>query len=639
MMFSQIIDTTSSSLCSSLLPLNIPSNSSIDSLDNVEIPKYPKKAGKWTIEEDDLLRKYVELFGEKQWRKISQHIPGRSSIQCLHRWSKILRPGLVKGPWTPEEDQKLVAWVESEGPNKWAQAANYIVGRSGKQCRERWFNNLNPDVKKGEWTKEEDELIFGLYKKHGSSWSRIAKLVPGRTENSIKNRFYSTLRRLTADRKKSSTTNTVKQNTSESTDTPSNEMEEEKTVDASAAAGQTHTLYKLLQESTLLEEEKDNQNEDDSDNHLIKILANRKSSNVSSKSYSSQETKSDNSGMLPTKTVFQRLLSENSCKIESPEHNEADQLKLQNLVIKIGNKIPSDGIPKLDNAFNLNTPTIQQRLAAQYYQPSVKSLAETLTHPSFHYNHPAHQNVQIPRLGAFPTTRPQPAMHRPMINSFPIQEEAMMPKLPPLKIPSGFSQRNLQPINFNTIPQAPNRASLFGANRLPSNPMIPALNDLRAAEKQVLKEKADSYNYLRNCLKGTKQSSQCSDVTQSSLSEAQESFNINSFQLKASTMQQNSLSNLIQALRNTPTQPEQKGAHVSGLLDQIHSLEELFTNVKGQLIRLESSLNTTKQNDIRMKIEDLNQKKAKRSLESVLQHSLNLRVESEDALMKKIKVE
>lgn len=161
-----------------------------------------KKAGKWTAEEDDLLRKYVPLYGEKQWRKIAEHVPGRNSIQCLHRWTKILKPGLVKGPWTPDEDQKLIIWVNTEGPTKWAQCSAFIQGRSGKQCRERWFNNLDPGLKKGGWTEEEDEMIFEYYQQYGSSWSKIAKLMPGRTENAIKNRFYSTLRKLAADKKK-----------------------------------------------------------------------------------------------------------------------------------------------------------------------------------------------------------------------------------------------------------------------------------------------------------------------------------------------------------------------------------------------------------------------------------------------------
>ena len=58
--------------------------------------------GKWTLAEDELLRKAVQEFGGKNWRKISSRIEGRTDVQCLHRWQKVLRPGLVKGPWTKE---------------------------------------------------------------------------------------------------------------------------------------------------------------------------------------------------------------------------------------------------------------------------------------------------------------------------------------------------------------------------------------------------------------------------------------------------------------------------------------------------------------------------------------------------------
>mmetsp|Transcript_27826 Transcript_27826/g.24463 ORF Transcript_27826/g.24463 Transcript_27826/m.24463 type:complete len:87 (-) Transcript_27826:1758-2018(-) len=63
-----------------------------------------QKKGKWTAEEDSLLYKYAPLYNEKNWHKIASFVPGRSSIQCLHRWTKILKPGLIKGMWTPDED-------------------------------------------------------------------------------------------------------------------------------------------------------------------------------------------------------------------------------------------------------------------------------------------------------------------------------------------------------------------------------------------------------------------------------------------------------------------------------------------------------------------------------------------------------
>jgi hypothetical protein len=157
-----------------------------------------KRIGKWTIEEDDLLRELVLICGGRNWKKISEHIKGRTPIQCLHRWTKILKPGLVKGPWSIEEDKQLIQWVKTEGPTKWSQCAEFIKGRNGKQCRERWFNSLNPHVIKGNWTTEEDYKLFYYYNKFGGKWSKIFIYFVGRSENSVKNRFYSTLRRFAA---------------------------------------------------------------------------------------------------------------------------------------------------------------------------------------------------------------------------------------------------------------------------------------------------------------------------------------------------------------------------------------------------------------------------------------------------------
>ena len=104
-------------------------------------------------------------------------------------------------PWTPEEDFAIQSLVEEIGLKKWSVVAEKLAERfnirhrSGKQCRERWHNHLDPSIDKKPWTQEEDDLIFELHKLHKKSWSKIAESIPGRTDNSVKNRFYSTLRR------------------------------------------------------------------------------------------------------------------------------------------------------------------------------------------------------------------------------------------------------------------------------------------------------------------------------------------------------------------------------------------------------------------------------------------------------------
>lgn len=148
---------------------------------------------RWTPEEDDKLREAVGRHGERNWKSIAEEVPGRNHTQCLQRWTKVLAPGLVKGHWRPEEDDLLKELV-AEGRKNWGQVATRIPGRTSKQCRERWYNHLDPSIIRGEYSPEEDRMILDAQARLGNRWSAIAAMLPGRTEDAVKIRWKSLCR-------------------------------------------------------------------------------------------------------------------------------------------------------------------------------------------------------------------------------------------------------------------------------------------------------------------------------------------------------------------------------------------------------------------------------------------------------------
>ena len=92
--------------------------------------------------------------------------------------------------WSRQEDAKLLEAVEAYGASNWDELATYIGTRSGKQCRERYHNILDPNIYRGEWTEEEDLIIVRQHRIYGNHWAKIARHLNGRTDNAIKNRWH-----------------------------------------------------------------------------------------------------------------------------------------------------------------------------------------------------------------------------------------------------------------------------------------------------------------------------------------------------------------------------------------------------------------------------------------------------------------
>ncbi|KAK3301909.1 uncharacterized protein B0T15DRAFT_515142 [Chaetomium strumarium] len=151
----------------------------------------------WTAEEDYALRKAVNQALTQSrpllWRELAKSVPGRSNKDCRRRWWNSLVAGRTKGPWSGEEDERLIEAVQEFG-FAWTQVAKTVMTRNADQCASHWNQVLDPAINHCDWTSKEDARLLHEVLSHGTNWATIAiSHTPKRTTLALKNR-YSALR-------------------------------------------------------------------------------------------------------------------------------------------------------------------------------------------------------------------------------------------------------------------------------------------------------------------------------------------------------------------------------------------------------------------------------------------------------------
>jgi len=168
----------------------------VDKPPSKRINSPPKRSvDKWSKEEDKRLEEAVKIHGIPNWLLIAKHVGTRTNKMCSQRWRHNLRPELTvanKGKWSKAEDERLrqiVSEFEVKNERTWDLVSKAMgFTRNSIQCRERWVHHLDPSLRRGPWTADEDASLLRLHAQFGNKWKKFTSALPGRSSQHIRRR-------------------------------------------------------------------------------------------------------------------------------------------------------------------------------------------------------------------------------------------------------------------------------------------------------------------------------------------------------------------------------------------------------------------------------------------------------------------
>ncbi|KAJ3452582.1 snRNA-activating protein complex subunit [Anaeramoeba flamelloides] len=187
---------------------------------NIELKKEKVNFTKWTNKLDE---KLVELVGNSkivEWDVVASNFEQFSESDCLKRFRFIKNITKSKGPWNKTEDDLLKYAIKKLGNSSWLNIASLVAGRNSKQCRERWCNQINPNINHSPFSLEEEELLIAKQLELGNKWSKIAKFFKGRPDNMLKNMWHSLCTQRKLNTKKNNKSKRRKQRNTRKTKNP-----------------------------------------------------------------------------------------------------------------------------------------------------------------------------------------------------------------------------------------------------------------------------------------------------------------------------------------------------------------------------------------------------------------------------------